>query len=123
VIVNLTTSEKGEFRWIPTVTLKPVDTPDDLPNYALEQVFVPSTQPFTTGEEVVLSGRVLLLASGASLAERHSCYWYLIIDTRISRFHLASVAGLVVGAMGVFVFGLYLRRWVKERGASPVGGT
>ncbi|MHC4253685.1 MAG: hypothetical protein ACYS9X_31605 [Planctomycetota bacterium] len=37
------------------------------------------------------------------------------IDCSASRFHPASVAGLVVGAMGVFVFGLYLRRWVKER--------
>jgi len=25
------------------------------------------------------------------------------------------VAGLVVGAMGVFIFGLYLRRWLRER--------
>jgi hypothetical protein len=27
----------------------------------------------------------------------------------------ASIAGLVVGAMGVAVFGLYLQRWLKER--------
>ncbi len=39
----------------------------------------------------------------------------LIIDTTASRFHPASIAGLVVGIMGVFIFGLYLRRWVKER--------
>ena len=37
-----------------------------------------------------------------------------------SRWHPASVAGLVVAAFGTFVFGLYLRRWVKERGG---GGT
>jgi hypothetical protein len=36
---------------------------------------------------------------------------------RGSRLHPASVSGLVVAAMGVFVFGLYLRRWAKERRA------
>jgi len=42
-----------------------------------------------------------------------------VVDTTASRFHPASIAGIVVGAMGVFVFvfGLYLRRWVKERRA------
>jgi hypothetical protein len=34
-----------------------------------------------------------------------------------SRFHGASVAGLVVGAMGIFIFGLYLRSWLRERKA------
>ncbi|MHC5059005.1 MAG: hypothetical protein ACYTKD_30490 [Planctomycetota bacterium] len=29
-----------------------------------------------------------------------------------------SVAGLFVGAMGVFIFGLYLRRWLCERRAA-----
>jgi hypothetical protein len=28
-----------------------------------------------------------------------------------------SVSGLVVGAMGVFIFGLYLRAWLRERKA------
>ena len=40
-----------------------------------------------------------------------------VVDTTASRFHPASVAGLVVGAMGVFVFALYLRRWLTERRA------
>jgi hypothetical protein len=122
VVVNLTSSHMGEFRdgepvRIPTVTLKPVDAPDDLPFYALEQVFVPTTRPFVAGEVAALSGRVHLPASGAPLAERHNCYWLLIIDGRRSRIASSTVAGLVVGAMGVFVFGLYLRRWVKERRA------
>ena len=39
------------------------------------------------------------------------------LATDASRLHPASIAGIVVGAMGVFVFGLYLRRWVKERRA------
>jgi hypothetical protein len=40
------------------------------------------------------------------------------INTTASRFHPSSIAGLVVGAMGVFIFGLYLLRWVKERRTS-----
>ncbi len=37
------------------------------------------------------------------------------LDTAASRFYPASVAGLVVGAMGLFVFGLYLRSWFIGR--------
>jgi len=32
----------------------------------------------------------------------------------------SAVAGLVVGAMGVFIFGLYLRRWLGDRKALHV---
>jgi hypothetical protein len=35
-----------------------------------------------------------------------------------SRWHLASIAGLVVGAMGVFVFTVALRHWLRERTAA-----
>ena len=38
--------------------------------------------------------------------------------TTASRFTGASVAGLVVGAMGCFIFGLYLRRWLRERNSA-----
>ncbi len=41
----------------------------------------------------------------------------LILDATRSRFHPASIAGLVVGAMGCFIFGLYLRQWLRERRA------
>ena len=34
-----------------------------------------------------------------------------------SRLHGASIVGLIVGAMGCFIFGLYLRRWLRERKA------
>ncbi len=37
------------------------------------------------------------------------------VDTTASRFTGASVAGLVVGAMGVFVFTVALRHWLGER--------
>jgi hypothetical protein len=39
-------------------------------------------------------------------------------DKSKSRLTGASVAGLVVGAMGVFIFGLYLRAWMRERKAA-----
>ena len=41
----------------------------------------------------------------------------VVVDTRSGRLTGAAVAGLVVGAMGVFIFGLYLRRWLLERRA------
>ena len=39
------------------------------------------------------------------------------VDTEDGRFTGESVAGLVVGAMGCFIFGLYLRAWLRERKA------
>jgi hypothetical protein len=41
-----------------------------------------------------------------------------VLDTSASRFHAASVAGLVVAAMGCFIFGLYFRAWLRERRAA-----
>ncbi|MHC4253463.1 MAG: hypothetical protein ACYS9X_30465 [Planctomycetota bacterium] len=35
----------------------------------------------------------------------------VLVDTTASRFTGASIAGLVVGAMGCFIFGLHVRRW------------
>jgi len=37
------------------------------------------------------------------------------IDATASRFHGATIAGLVVGAMGVFVLTVALRHWLGER--------
>ncbi|MHC4247606.1 MAG: hypothetical protein ACYS9X_00615 [Planctomycetota bacterium] len=39
------------------------------------------------------------------------------LDPSSSQVLPRSVAGLVVGAMGCFIFGLYLRRWLRERKA------
>ncbi|MHC4251328.1 MAG: hypothetical protein ACYS9X_19585 [Planctomycetota bacterium] len=39
------------------------------------------------------------------------------VETPVSRFTGESIAGLVVGAMGMFIFGLYLRRWLLGRKA------
>ncbi len=54
----------------------------------------------------------------AGLSPFQPDYWQMpAIDVSASRFHPASVAGLVVGAMGCFIFGLYLRGWLRERKA------
>jgi len=42
----------------------------------------------------------------------------LCVDGTRSRLHGASVGGLAVGAMGCYIFGLYLRRWLRERKAA-----
>jgi hypothetical protein len=39
------------------------------------------------------------------------------VDTTASRFHGASITGLIVGVMGVAVFVMYLRTWLRERKA------
>ena len=40
------------------------------------------------------------------------------VNSRASRFHPASITGLVVGAMGVAVFVMCLRTWFRERKAA-----
>ncbi len=39
--------------------------------------------------------------------------WY--VDTTASRFHGASIAGIVVGVMGCFIFWLHLRPWIGRK--------
>ena len=46
--------------------------------------------------------------------EERRCIW---LDATASRFTGASIAGIAVGAMGCFIFGLYLRAWLRERNA------
>jgi hypothetical protein len=41
----------------------------------------------------------------------------VVVDTSAYRFTGATMAGLLVGTMGVLVLGLYLRRWLIERKA------
>jgi len=61
------------------------------------------------GDAVSFRGRMAVTDSG---------YFSPSVNTAASRFHPASIAGLVVGAMGCFIFGLYLRRWLRERKAA-----
>jgi hypothetical protein len=63
--------------------------------------------PVPVGEKVSLAGRVVFDAPTG----------YVCVDATASRLHGASVAGLVVGAMGVFVFSVALRHWLRERRA------
>jgi len=63
---------------------------------------------------VTLSGRLVL--AGPETGQDGQNAW-LELDTDVSRFTWQSVAGLVVGAMGCFIFGLYLRTWLRERRA------
>jgi hypothetical protein len=61
------------------------------------------------GRHVACDGRMMLKLESD---------WVLVeIDATASRFTGASIAGLVVGAMGCFIFGLYLRAWLRERKA------
>jgi hypothetical protein len=55
------------------------------------------------GMETAVRGRAILLLEGPA------------VDATASRFTGASVAGLVVGAMGLFVFTVALRHWLGER--------
>jgi len=65
-------------------------------------------------EEVTFKGRIdgPFSTSGDPFSNR--CLW---VNAAASRFHPASVGGIVVGVMGCFIFGLYLRRWLRERKA------
>jgi hypothetical protein len=72
---------------------------------------------FERGPGYALHANVETTFSGRELGESTGTTVRDFLDTTASRFHPASIAGLVVGAMGVFIFGLYLRRWLVERKA------
>ena len=74
-------------------------------------VLVPRHNGFRKGMQVWMNGRADCLA-------RKGWMVLSVIDARRSRFTGASIAGLVVAAMGVFVFGLYFRSWLRERRAA-----
>ena len=66
---------------------------------------MPSTKDIFTGRLVWVEGQI----------KRGGPFNGIAIDSSASRlFTGASIAGLVVGAMGCFIFGLYLRRWLRE---------
>ncbi len=66
-----------------------------------------------TGPERAWTGRMVLSIT-------HDVDFFL--DGTASRFTPQSIAGLVVGAMGVFVFAVVLRRWLKNRRAFREAG-
>jgi len=85
---------------------------DDGPSYVC--VLVPRSRNVTRerdeGTDAVFTGRVRHGSVGGS----PEC----AVDTTASRFHPASIGGLVVGAMGVFVFAVYMREWLRARRAA-----
>jgi hypothetical protein len=73
-----------------------------------------STAPPERGSQVTVRGRV---DAQEELARDSGIEVQYLLDGTQGRLHPASVAGLVVGAMGCFIFGLYLRRWLVDRKA------
>ena len=74
--------------------------------------------PCPIDENAEFIGRLRVVAAEVDItpgAQLH--YRICTVDAAASRFHAASITGLAVGAMGVFVFAVYLRHWLKERGA------
>ncbi len=61
--------------------------------------------------QVAFTGRLIGWVN-TSISPPH---YLLYILPNASRFHGASIAGLVVGAMGVFVFAVALRHWLGVR--------
>jgi hypothetical protein len=61
----------------------------------------------------VFRGRVCVASFGGP--EALTTPVTLAVDATASRFHPASIAGLVVGAMGAFVFAVALGHWLGER--------
>jgi hypothetical protein len=73
-----------------------------------------STAPPERGSLATVRGRVDAQEEMARDRGFDICYF---LDGTRGRWHPASIAGLVVGAMGCFIFGLYLRAWLRERKA------
>ncbi|MHC4202895.1 MAG: hypothetical protein ACYSU0_23130 [Planctomycetota bacterium] len=97
---------RGTYRelWLGN-ELDHVQDPDDAD--AFVRVRMPDGHEVGEGEAVVLSGRV---SRGPHEGDEFS----MQVDVGASRFTGASVAGLVVGAMGVFVFTVALGHWLRE---------
>ena len=74
---------------------------------------------------VVWQGRVPLAGEGLVKFRGTRGAWQgdLVVDMTASRFHPASVAGLVVAAFGAFVFALYLKRWLVEKSSEGAPAT
>jgi hypothetical protein len=80
------------------------------PPSSIGLVLAPGFQPPREGSWAVFVGRVVDMdISGSGFTP--------LLYQHASRFTGASVAGLIVGAMGCFIFGLYLRGWLRERKA------
>jgi hypothetical protein len=78
------------------------------------RILLPADAPMPSGKGV-FTGRFVRVRG---LIKQGSPFDDVIIDISASRLLTgASIAGLVVGAMGVFVFTVALRHWLGERRA------
>jgi hypothetical protein len=77
--------------------------------------------PLAGGEVLAVQGSSMSLEEASRrtfwMGRLFRAKYSLMLDSSASRFTGASVAGLVVGAMGVFVFAVALRHWHGERRA------
>ncbi|GAF89556.1 unnamed protein product, partial [marine sediment metagenome] len=68
--------------------------------------------------EVVAKGRLHTAATyEIGQTEAAEPTWRIAVLLPVGRWTGASIAGLVVGAMGVFVFAMAVRHWLRERRA------
>lgn len=69
------------------------------------------------GEEADFDGRVVIMVVMPAIGGEVEVddYLVLVVDTTRSRFTGASIAGLVVGAWGVFIFAAAFLHWHKRR--------
>jgi hypothetical protein len=91
-----------------TVYLEVLEPPEDDPWILVKLPKSAMPQP---AWEAIIAGRIVFenrLGFGSD---------ELIVDATRGRFHAASIAGLVVGAMGAFVFTVALKHWLGERRA------
>jgi hypothetical protein len=80
-------------------------------------VFEDARKVPATGRVQSVHGRIVRGRSVLVRTPSDDAINFFLVDTARGRFTGASVAGLVVGAMGCFIFGLYLRAWLRERKA------
>ncbi len=74
-----------------------------------------SNTPVFATETVEYAGRVVRSKWAEVVGPKY------LVDGRASRFHAASVAGLVVGMMGVLIFWLHLRQWLGGKRLRDAG--
>ncbi|MHC4249523.1 MAG: hypothetical protein ACYS9X_10395 [Planctomycetota bacterium] len=74
-------------------------------------VCLPRTGPTPPNGEIrAFTGRVIYIHHTTFHPDQ-------LIHAAAGRLTAESIAGLVIGAMGCFIFGLYLRAWLRERKA------
>jgi hypothetical protein len=70
--------------------------------------------PMAEGDKIDVVGRVIRVYGGPSTTDLRIKI-PLCVEPTASRFHLASVVGIIIGAIGCVILGLHLARWLRER--------